>query len=94
LQKQKSPTARRPQSYDLLAWGFYHQGNYSQALETATRYVEGQTFEPDAYYHLGMIYLANGNQQKSEQYLGEALKSEFELGPSVTREIIHALDPL
>jgi tetratricopeptide (TPR) repeat protein len=83
-----------PQSFDLLAWGFYHQGNYSQALEIAKGKVEGQTFEPDSYYHLGMIYLANGDRLKSKQYLEEALKSEFELGPSITREILETLNYL
>jgi tetratricopeptide (TPR) repeat protein len=80
-----------PQSFDLLAWGLYHQGNFSEALEVARQKVEGQTFEPEAYYHLGRIYLANGNHLKSKQYLEEALKSEFELGPTVTREILEAL---
>ena len=83
-----------PQSFDLLSWGLYHQGNYTQALEIATRNVEGQTFEPDAYYHLGMIYLSTGDQLKSKQYLEEALKSEFELGPSVTRLIRETLSLL
>lgn len=89
IEIENRPTA---QSYDLLAWGLYHQGKFSQALEVATQHVEGQTFEPDAYYHLGRIYLANKNFRKSKQYLEEALKSEFELGPNVTREILEALD--
>jgi tetratricopeptide (TPR) repeat protein len=92
----KAEIANRPtpQSFDLLAWGLYHQGKYSQALDVASRNVEGQTFEPDAYYHLGMIYLANGDRRKSKQYLEAALKSEFELGPSLTREIVNALNDL
>ena len=91
MEIQNRPT---PHSFDLLAWGLYHQGNFSQALEVAQQNVEGQTFEPDAYYHLGRIYLANGNRRKSKQYLEEALKSEFELGPSVTRDILEALNTL
>ena len=83
-----------PQSFDLLAWGLYHQGNFSQALEIARQKVEGHTFEPEAYYHIGRIYLANGNYLKSKQYLEEALKSEFELGPTITREIIESLNTL
>ena len=92
----KSEIANRPtpQSFDLLSWGLYHQGNYSQALEIAKRNVEGQTFEPDAYYHLGMIYLATGDQLTSKQYLEEALKSEFELGPFVARSIRETLSSL
>jgi tetratricopeptide (TPR) repeat protein len=92
----KAEIANRPtpQSFDLLSWGLYHRGDYSQALEIATRNVEGQTFEPDAYYHLGMIYFANGNRLKAKQYLNEAVKSEFELGPSVTRNILKTLNAL
>jgi tetratricopeptide (TPR) repeat protein len=92
----KTEIANRPtpQSFDLLAWGLYHQGKYSQALEIARRNVEGQTFEPDAYFHLGLIYHANGNSFKSKLYLNEALKSEFELGPTITREIIQTLGSL
>ena len=92
----KAEIANRPtpQSFDLLAWALYHQGNFSQALEVARKNVEGQTFEPEAYYHLGRIYLANGNYRKAKHYLEEALKSEFELGPCVTREILEQLNAL
>ena len=63
-----------PQSFDLLAWGLYHQGNYSQALEIATRNVEGQTFEPDAYYHLGMIYLRQRRPTQVKAISGGGIK--------------------
>ena len=83
-----------PQSYDLLAWGYYNQKNFEKALEVAQQYVEDQTFEPDAYYHLGMIYLATGDKNKSKQFLKEAQKSEFELGPSTSAKITEALKKL
>jgi len=83
-----------PQSYDLLAWAYYHQKNLSEALSMATRRVEGQTFEPEAFYHLGIIYQANGNNEQARYYLNEALKSEFELGPSVSKKIKTALQNL
>ena len=54
-----------PQSYDLLAWAYYHQNNFREALSIATRQVENQTFEPEAFYHLGIIYQANGNNEKA-----------------------------
>jgi tetratricopeptide (TPR) repeat protein len=76
-----------PQSYDLLAWGYYHQKKFRKALDIASRQVENQTFEPDATYHLGMIYLANGYKEQARHYLFEALESEFELGPSITKKI-------
>jgi len=83
-----------PQSYDLLAWAYYHQKNFREALSIATRHVEHQTFEPEAFYHLGIIYQANGNNEQARYYLKEALESEFELGPSVTKKIKTALENL
>jgi len=83
-----------PQSYDLLAWGYYHQEKYNQALQVASRYVQDQTFEPESYYHLGMIYAANGYKEQARHYLLEALDSEFELGPSTTKKIRTAIQKL
>ncbi|HZI24013.1 MAG TPA: tetratricopeptide repeat protein, partial [Chryseolinea sp.] len=83
-----------PQSYDLLAWGYYHQKNFREALSVAAGHVENQTFEPEAFYHLGMIYEANGNKEKARYYLTAALESEFELGPSTSRKIILTLRDL
>jgi tetratricopeptide (TPR) repeat protein len=83
-----------PQSYDLLAWGYYHQKKFHEALSIATRQVENQTFEPEAFYHLGIIYEANGNTEKAQYYLSAALESEFELGPSISRKIKVALKNL
>lgn len=83
-----------PQSFDLLAWGLYHKKLFSQSLAIAKRNVEGQTFEPEAYYHLGMIYFANGDITTSKYYLKEALKSEFELGPIVIKTIEETLNTI
>lgn len=80
-----------PQSYDLLAWGYFSKGDYLRAMEIGQQYVEGQTFEPEALYHLGMIYSANKKISESREYLTEALSSSFELGPSVTKKIKNEL---
>lgn len=83
-----------PQSYDLLAWGYYHQKKFREALSVATDHIEDQTFEPEAFYHLGMIYHANGNKERARHYLTAALESEFELGPSTSRKIMVTLKNL
>ncbi len=83
-----------PQSYDLLAWSYYHQRKFKEALEIATRKVENQTYEPEAIYHLATIYKANGNTEKARHYFTIALESEFELGPSITKKINAALELL
>jgi tetratricopeptide (TPR) repeat protein len=75
-----------PQSYDLLAWGYFQQGQNKKAMEVAQQYVEGKTAEPEAIYHLGMIY-KKIDDGKSRAYLKEALQSSFELGPSIAANI-------
>ena len=80
-----------PQSFDLLAWGLYHKGDVTKAAKVASLHVENKTYEPEALYHLGMIY-KNSDAEKSKVFLAEAAKSEFELGPIVTKKIEAALN--
>jgi tetratricopeptide (TPR) repeat protein len=80
-----------PQSFDLQAWALLHAGRKKEALIVTHKYVEGKTFEPDAAYHTGMIYLANGFHEEAEKFLLEALESSFELGPAITLNIQDAL---
>lgn len=83
-----------PQSFDLKAWALLHLDRKKEALFVAQKYVVSKTFEPDAAYHLGMIYLSNGFEEEAEKYLEEALESSFELGPVVTRDIKQALEKI
>jgi tetratricopeptide (TPR) repeat protein len=83
-----------PQSYDLKAWALLQLGRAEDALLTANQHVQGKTFEPDAAYHLGMIYLANSQSIEAEKYLELALESSFELGPIVTRDIKNTLEKI
>ncbi len=80
-----------PQSYDLLGWGYYHAGEPEKALEVIQNYVEEVTFEPEALYHMGIIYKANGMTGKARELLKEAKESAFELGPEVAGSIEQAL---
>jgi tetratricopeptide (TPR) repeat protein len=80
-----------PQSYDLLAWSYCQQGKLDKALTIAQDYVEDQTYEPVALYHLGVIYRANNQKEKGRGYLEKALNSSFELGPVTTAKIETAL---
>lgn len=80
-----------PQSYDLLAWGYYHNDQKEKALEVAQQFVEGKTFEPDAIYHLGMIY-KDIDAEKSHHFLKEASQSSFELGPAIAASILRSLE--
>lgn len=80
------------QSYDLKAWAMLKLGRKEEALALARQYVENKTFEPDAAYHVGMIYLANGNTESAKKNLEEAYASSFELGPVIKNEIKKILD--
>lgn len=91
LAQQEIDNRPCPQSYDLLGWGHYHAGHYDKALAIAQTYVEGATTEPDALYHLGVIYQANGHNDKARQYLEEALEGAFELGPRTEMAIRRSL---
>ena len=76
-----------PQSYDLLAWTYYHRGNYINALLIAEEHVANKTFEPETLYHLAKIYKANGKLSEAESLKRELLESTFELGPVMERDI-------
>jgi tetratricopeptide (TPR) repeat protein len=88
---QNRPT---PQSYDLMAWALHRLKKHESALLVAKQYVENKTFEPDAAYHLGMIYLANNQSAEAKKHLTAALESSFELGPVVIHEIEQELEKL
>jgi len=83
-----------PETYDLLAWTYLQQGQPQKALSIAEREIEDRTFEPEALYHLGLIYQANNQPDKAKQYLGEALESEYELGPVTAKAILRSLDKI
>lgn len=85
------PTA---QSYDLLAWINFKMGNKDEALSIAKRYVENKNFEPDALYHLGMIYADAGNITKAKHFIQEANSAAFELGPELATKISYDLKAL
>ena len=69
IAKEEIANRPTPQSYDLLAWGYYHQKNYRRLLKLFLDKVVNQTFEPEAYYHMGMIYAAAGNTESARYYL-------------------------
>lgn len=76
-----------PQSFDLLAWGYYNLGDTKKALEIIDQKVKDKTFEPEALYHAGIIYSENGFTREAQKMLQEARLSSFELGPAISRKI-------
>jgi len=84
IEVNNRPTA---QSYDLLAWIYFKMGDKDKALSIAKKHVENKNFEPDALYHLGMIYAGAGNMKKAKHFIREAESSAFELGPELAAKI-------
>jgi len=78
------PTA---QSYDLLAWAHYKNGNKQEAIKITKSYVIGKTFEPEALLHSAYILKANDNLLAAKELKKELLKSVYELGPLTENDI-------
>ena len=75
------------QSYDLLAWAHYKNGNIEKALKISQKYVIGKTFEPEALLHTAHILKANGKQKEAQEIKTELLGAIYELGPTSEQEI-------
>jgi hypothetical protein len=75
------------ESYNLLCWVYYKKGDMAKAMQIAKQQVENKCFEPDAIYHLGVIYKAAGESAKAYEYLKDAANSSVELGPWYATEI-------
>jgi tetratricopeptide (TPR) repeat protein len=84
----KRPT---PEVYDLLAWSHLQNGEPEKALAVANAYVINKTSEPEALFHLGIIYKSNNMNSEARNCFKEALESSFELGPLTTAKIKNAL---
>jgi hypothetical protein len=76
-----------PQSYELLAWSLYKNGQVDEAVKIAESRIINKTFEPEALYHIGMLLKKSGKPKMAKQYLTDALESSFELGPVTANEI-------
>lgn len=81
---QARPTA---QSYDLLAWAYYKNGNTEKATKIAKEFVIGKTFEPEALLHTAHILKANGSLKEAQEIKKELLGAIYELGPASELEI-------
>ncbi|UAM99511.1 cell surface protein [Polaribacter litorisediminis] len=85
----KQEVASRPtaQSYDLLAWSFFKNGNHKKAMQIVKNHVIGKTFEPEALLHTAYILKANGKHTEAKKLKTELLGAIYELGPNSEQEI-------
>ncbi|AUC80963.1 lipopolysaccharide assembly protein LapB [Lacinutrix sp. Bg11-31] len=70
-----------PQSYDLLAWSLYNNGETTKALEIVNEFIINKTYEPEVLYHVAEIYKANGLTKELQPLKEELLGATYELGP-------------
>ncbi|TVZ59197.1 tetratricopeptide repeat protein [Flavobacteriaceae bacterium MAR_2010_105] len=76
-----------PESYDLLAWAHFKNGNPTEALHIVEMHIIGKTFEPAILYHVAEIYKATGNYDAVKPLKKELLGSLYELGPTMDKRI-------
>lgn len=76
-----------PQSYSLLAWASYKNGNISEAKQIVNENVLGKTFEPEALLQAAIILKEEGNTGKVLELKQELLGAIYELGPNTEKEI-------
>jgi Tfp pilus assembly protein PilF len=76
-----------PQSYDLLAWSYFKNGNLEDALQIVEKYIINKTYEPATLYHVAEIYKATGKTKDLKPLKKELLASLYELGPSMEDKI-------
>ena len=82
------------ESYNLLAWAYYKNGELKKASEISAKYLENKCFEPDALFHLGEIKFAMNDVKAAKKYLSKAQESTYELGPEYETRIKSALSKI
>lgn len=76
-----------PESYDLLAWAHFQQGNINEAQAIIEYKVFNKTSEPRVLYHMATIFKATGQVERAKSIKQELKDSYFELGPLLKKNI-------
>jgi tetratricopeptide (TPR) repeat protein len=87
IAKQEIKNRPTAQSYDLLAWSYFKNGNTSKAYDIVNQHVVNKTSEPEILYHVAEIYKANNDMSFVNTVKQELLDSSYELGPLMTQKI-------
>lgn len=87
LAEQEVQNRATPETYDLLAFAHFKNGELSKAVHLMEHYVEGKTFEPEALYHMAKIYQAYGAHEKAQDLKQELKDAAFEMGPSFPQRL-------
>nr|WP_321223056.1 cell surface protein [uncultured Psychroserpens sp.] len=84
LEVENRPT---PQSYDLLAWVYFKNGNLKEAVNIVDQHIIDKTYEPATLYHVAEIYKAAGKTEELKPLKKELMASLYELGPTMEDKI-------
>jgi len=71
-----------PQSYSLLAYVFYKQGNSKRALEIACDFIIDQTYEPEPLFLAAQILKKEDMMSVYSEVKNDLVASVYELGPN------------
>ena len=76
-----------PESYDLLAWAYYNNGDFDKALDVIEKHTIGKSHEPLIVFHNETILKANNKLTKENSNKADLLASIYELGPNLETSI-------
>jgi len=76
-----------PQSYALLAWAKFQNGEKNEALEIINKEVLNQSSEPEILFQIASIFKANNLTDKTAALKKELLDCSYELGPIYEQKI-------
>lgn len=84
LAKREVSNRATPETYDLLSYAYFKNGDTRKALAIQEQYVIGKTYEPIAQLHAAEIFKDLGMNDKVKPLKKELIRASFELGPEVT----------
>lgn len=89
---RKIESSNDPLLLDTVGWAYYRAGEYAQAVSVLERVVAKEDRVPVYRYHLGMAYLAMGNNVGAQQQLEQALAGDAKYqGKDEARKALTAL---
>jgi tetratricopeptide (TPR) repeat protein len=87
IAKKEIENRPTPESYDLLAWAYYNNGDFDKALEIIEKYTIGKSHEPLIVFHNETILKANNKLTKENSNKNDLVVSIYELGPNLETSI-------
>ncbi|WP_130735866.1 CDC27 family protein [Flavobacterium sp. J27] len=76
-----------PESYDLLAWTYFNNGDYKRAHDIIKKHTLNKSHEPLILYHNELILKANNVLDEDNSHKNELVESIYELGPNLEKQI-------